>query len=102
MKLERLKKFYRLVIGGHMVVLTDTDLNEMRSLLGSGDGHLVLHRMPTSAEMRRMAPCDSIIICSENLNMMQGHSKAKRLSKGAARFAFRKLDEKHAIMVRIT
>lgn len=100
MRLEKLRKFNRLVIGGHASVLSDADLNELRLLLGTGH-QTVLNRMPTTAEMRCMAPCDCIVICADGLNMLYGHSKARRMTRGRARYVFRKLDEKYAIMVRL-
>ena len=51
MRLDKLRKFNRLVIGGHASVLSDADLNELRLLLGTGH-QTVLNRMPTTAEMR--------------------------------------------------
>ena len=95
-----MRKYNRLVIGGHASVLSDADLNELRLLLGT-EHQTVLNRMPTTAEMRRMAPCGCIVICAENLNMLNGHRKARRMTRDKARYVFRKLDEKYAIMVRL-
>ena len=101
MRLDRLRKFNRLVIGGHASVLSDSDLNELRSLLSAGSQPVVLHRLPTSAEMRRMAPFESILISSDNLSASKGHMRARRASKGGARYVYRKIDNTHAVMVRL-
>lgn len=84
------------------MVLFESDLDELRSLLGGGEGRpAVLHRLPTSAEMKRMSACESLFISCDRLAPSQGHLKAKRMSKDGARFVFRKIDETHAVMIRL-
>lgn len=83
------------------MVLFESDLDELRSLLGGGNQAAVLDRLPSSAEMKRMNPCECVFICSDRLDTSQGHKKAKRFSRKGARYVFRKLDENHAVMIRL-
>ena len=101
MRLDKLKFYNRLVIGGHAIVLSDGDLGELRSLLNEECSQVVLQRMPTSAEMKNMEKFGCILIQCENMDSKLGHSKAQRMSKGKKKYFFRKLDETHAVIVRI-
>jgi hypothetical protein len=102
MRLDRFEKYNRLVIGGHAMILSNDDLDSLRSLLGENTRQLSLKRMPKSEEMKRMRPGEVVFIACEGLNATLGHAKAWRMSKDGRRYVYRKLDDRHAIIARLT